>query len=107
MIIWVRIHSTPQRQVYIDPRALAYMDPKQDKRMLLLDPGSLKSTSTGENASVTLVLNNKCGECKQLFGDNPPIAARIELFDAAEQLFDGAVADMALNAIDCRVQVQA
>jgi len=105
MTAWVRVHSSPVRQFYTDNRALPFLDPKQDKRALLTDAGSLKSSSGGENAAGTLTLNNKAGQGKGLFA-NTPLGVLVELFDDDELQFEGTISTIALDP-DCKVQVDA
>lgn len=104
-MIWVRIHGTPVRQVYQDARALPFLDPKQARHALLVDVGTLKAGTGTENASMTLTLLNRNGECARLFA-SPPLCAQVDVYNDAELQFTGTFDSISLDE-QARVAVMA
>jgi hypothetical protein len=103
---WAIIRGTPARQLYKTNDALPFLNPKLDKQQLLTDAGSLKSTTGAENASITLTLDNRLGQCTRMFA-NPPLGDVTDVYQDAEQRFTGTITQIDLTATDCRVTVQA
>lgn len=104
-MIWVRIHSTPVRQLYQDARALPFLDPKQARHALLVDVGTLKAGTGTENATMTLTLQNRNGECSRLFA-SPPLGAQVDVYQDGALQFTGTFDSISLDAT-CRVGVVA
>lgn len=103
-MIWVRIHGSPLRQFYADPRARPSMDQEFPQHDILISAGNLASTTTDEGPNFTVTLKNTSGESSRLFSLPPP-GAFLEVLDDATVIGAGTVRSVELGD-PCAIVVQ-
>lgn len=110
MITFLKVYGLPPRQFYKNADALRYLSNALSRDALLIDPGKIQAQANGENANVTVKLNNRSGQCSKLF-TVPPIGARAELFgvvnNSAQSQFSGLVQSVQLDKAVCTIQIEA
>jgi hypothetical protein len=85
-----------RRQFYQTAAARPFLDAKLAAHAILTDAGALKATSGPENATITITLDNKMGQCTRLFAV-PPLGEIAQLMGDAEEQFEGTVMQVDLS----------
>ena len=110
MISFLVIYGAPARQFYINRDAVDYLNPAQAKHGILLDLGDLQSGVAGENANISVALDNSAGQCTRLFAA-PPVGAKAIAFSViagvAVSQFSGVIQSIELDAEKATLQVEA
>lgn len=110
MISFLVVYGNPVRQFYINRDAVDYLTAAQAKHGILLDLGDLQSGVAGENANISVTLDNSAGQCTKLFAA-PPVGAKATAFSvisgAAVAQFSGVIQSIELDAEKATLQVEA
>lgn len=107
MIVWVVIEGNPARQYYADARAAEHLDPATARHQLLLPLSPLRSDAEGEDANISIGLDNRSGKASALLARRPPLGARARLMSPTGQLFAGIVTEIRLDAQAASLSIEA
>jgi len=102
MSVWLVMGG---RQFYMQGMDTALLDPKAAKHGLLLDPGTIRSDTSGDNANASVVLDNSNGQMTALLRALP-LAPDAVLMDETGPLLGGVVQGITLD-MTCKVDIQA
>ncbi len=102
MIVWLDMGG---RQYYQDPDALPLMDTRRARHGLLRDAGTLRSSTDGETANVTVTLANEGARASALLAD-APVGEQATLWSDGGVLLEGTVRRITLGEA-CTVEIAA
>ena len=97
MSIVVRIAGEPARSYYRDDRALLMIASGEARHPLLLSTGPLRS-GPGENANVSIELDNVGGEISGQWAARPPLGAAVTITASGVEVFAGNVQRVSLGS---------
>lgn len=102
MSVWLVMGG---RQFYMQGMDMSLLDQKAAKHGLLLDPGTIRSDTSGDNANASVVLDNSNGQMTALLRTLPLVSDAV-LMDESGPLLAGVVLGITLDT-SCKVDIQA
>lgn len=109
-LFWLVLEGPPTRQFLVNSDARPYADVQYSMHLTLKDPGTIRSSVSGETVNVDMVLDNRGGAMSRLYGLKPPLGSMgsIKQYDGQEvtEIFRGQVYSASFQGEDFKLSLQ-